>query len=280
MASDKRARELARAKHERQQQRRQEEKQTGRKRALIAAGVTGAVIVVVFGFLALRSSPDDSANTADPSASPSAPLSPSADASAPPAPVPTPENVSCTEATPTNQTKTFTKPGNEKLKAGAAITFATNCGDIEFTLETEAAPKTANAIAYLASQGFYNGLGCPRLTVERLYVLQCGSPTNDQTGGPGFTLPDENLPTDKDPNYPTGTVAMANSGPGTGGSQMFLVYKDTQIASNYTIFGRITKGLDVVQYVAAKGVAPGSANLSDGPPAQPLVISSATVRNG
>lgn len=280
MAGSKRARDVARAKYERQQARRAAQRKKNRRNAMIAAGVTGGVIIL--GALAVSFWPDGSSTASD-TPGPSESTSESAPASAPPAPVPTPANVTCTEATPVQQAKTYTKPGNEKLKAGSSVTLSTNCGAVKITLDVSKAPKTSNSIAFLASKGWYNNNGCHRLTVEGIFVVQCGSPSLDGQGGPGFELPEENLPpaqVDGSINYPAGTVAMANAGKGTGGSQFFLVYKDTSLGADYSIFGHITGGLDVVQYVAAKGVKPGSPNLSDGPPDQPLIIKTATVRNG
>ena len=106
-------------------------------------------------------------------------------------------------------------------------------------------------------------------------MLQCGDPTGSGSGGPGYTVPDENLPTETGVNYPAGTVAMANAGPGTSGSQFFLVYQDTTLPANYTIWGKVTSGLDLVQKIASAGVAGGS---GDGAPAQPVVIEQATVQ--
>ena len=101
------------------------------------------------------------------------------------------------------------------------------------------------------------------------------SPTNNGQGGPGFTVPDENLPSNGSNNYPAGTVAMANAGAGTAGSQFFIVYKDTTLPANYTIWGKVVSGLDVVSNVAAAGVQGGG---TDGKPAQPIVITKATTR--
>ena len=105
-------------------------------------------------------------------------------------------------------------------------------------------------------------------------MLQCGSPTNDGTGGPGYTLPDENLPAAAGVNYPAGTVAMANAGAETNGSQFFIVYEDTTLPAELHDLGQVVSGLDVVQNVAAAGVA--GAVRADGPPAQPIVITKAT----
>jgi peptidyl-prolyl cis-trans isomerase B (cyclophilin B) len=93
-------------------------------------------------------------------------------------------------------------------------------------------------------------------------------------GGPGFTYPDENLPANAPNNYPAGTVAMANSGPGTNGSQFFLVFADTSLGADYTIWGKITKGLDIVQAIAKAGVKGGG---GDGTPNTKIALTKVTV---
>jgi peptidyl-prolyl cis-trans isomerase B (cyclophilin B) len=135
------------------------------------------------------------------------------------------------------------------------LTFTTNCGDIAISLLGAKAPITVTSIATLANAGYYNKSLCHRLTTEGIYVLQCGDPTASGSGSPtGWTgYIDENLPKAAGINYPAGTVAMANSGPKTNGSQFFLVYKDTTLGPDYTIWGKITKGLDLVQKVGAVG---------------------------
>ena len=135
------------------------------------------------------------------------------------------------------------------------LTFTTHCGDIVISLLGAKAPITVTSIATLANAGYYNKSLCHRLTTEGIYVLQCGDPTASGSGSPtGWTgYIDENLPKAAGINYPAGTVAMANSGPKTNGSQFFLVYKDTTLGPDYTIWGKITKGLDLVQKVGAVG---------------------------
>lgn len=135
------------------------------------------------------------------------------------------------------------------------LTFTTNCGDIVISLLGAKAPITVTSIAALANAGYYNKSLCHRLTTEGIYVLQCGDPTASGSGSPtGWTgYIDENLPKATGINYPAGTVAMANSGPKTNGSQFFLVYKDTTLGPNYTIWGKITKGLDLVKKVGDVG---------------------------
>jgi peptidyl-prolyl cis-trans isomerase B (cyclophilin B) len=161
------------------------------------------------------------------------------------------------------------------------FTFATNCGNIVVTTVGAKAPITITQLATLARGGYFNDSLCHRLTTKGLYVLQCGDPTATGGGGPNFTYRDENLPAEGLYNYPAGTVAMANSGPGvngagTNGSQFFLVFADTTLGANYTVWGTITQGLDIVKAIAKAGVKGGGA---DGTPNQPIAIKRVTVSN-
>lgn len=153
------------------------------------------------------------------------------------------------------------------------MTFTTNRGDIVVATDP-AAPKTVAAQAALAEKGYFDDTPCHRLVTSGIYVLQCGDPTGTGTGDPGYTLPDENLPKAEKDDYPAGTLAMANAGPNTSGSQFFIVYEDTTLPPAYTIWGTVTSGLDVVKKIAADGTADGR---SDGPPKQPVTISAVTV---
>ena len=166
----------------------------------------------------------------------------------------------------------------EKLpkRFARTFTFDTNCGTIVVTTVGAKAPITVTQLATLARGGFFNNTLCHRLTTQGLYVLQCGDPTATGSGGPNFTFRDENLPAEGLNNYPAGTVAMANSGPGTNGSQFFLVFADTTLGANYTIWGTITQGLDIVKAIAKAGVKGGGA---DGAPNQPISINRVTVSN-
>jgi peptidyl-prolyl cis-trans isomerase B (cyclophilin B) len=173
--------------------------------------------------------------------------------------------------------KTWSKPPPQVIKAGDTtahtITFTTNCGPIVISVDAAKAPVTANSMIFLTAQKFFNDTSCHRLTTQGIYVLQCGDPKGTGTGGPGYSIPDENLPKAGANNYPVGTVAMANSGANTNGSQFFLVYQNTTLPPSYTIWGTITSGLDVVQGIAAQGVKGGA---GDGAPAQPVSILTGT----
>jgi peptidyl-prolyl cis-trans isomerase B (cyclophilin B) len=144
-------------------------------------------------------------------------------------------------------------PSRPSWSGHPRITVVTNQGSISLDLNADAAPCTVNSFLTLAKSGFFLDTGCHRLTTVAIYVLQCGDPSGSGQGGPGYRFGDENLPTTAKPAYPQGTLAMANAGPGTNGSQFFLVYKDSDIDPNYTVFGTITGGLDVLDKIAAAG---------------------------
>jgi peptidyl-prolyl cis-trans isomerase B (cyclophilin B) len=185
---------------------------------------------------------------------------------------------------------TLKQPMAPLKKIPKTLTLRTNCGNITATLLTKAAPQTTTNISTLANKKYYNGVICHRLTTEGIYVLQCGDPTTLGGGSPGgwTGYADENLPKSGAKNYPAGTLAMANSGKGvkgkgTNGSQFFLVYADTQLGPDYTIFGRITSGLDLLKKIAEVGAykveSDGQAYyVGDGFPIQLVVIESASAR--
>ncbi len=156
----------------------------------------------------------------------------------------------------------------------ATISFTTNQGEIVIETTPALAPLTVNAMAALAQKNYFDNTICHRLTTEGIFVLQCGDPTGTGTGGPGFNIPNENLPQPTENNYPAGTVAMANAGPGTSGSQFFLVYQDTTLGPDYTIWGSITSGLDILQTIASAGVVDGG---TDGAPVTGVTIESTKV---
>ena len=158
-----------------------------------------------------------------------------------------------------------------------SITLETNCGDIQITTLASKAPVTVAHMAKLARNGFFDESICHRLINRGAYVLQCGDPTATGKGGPKFVFQDENLPLGAEGNYPEGTVAMWNKGPGTNGSQFFLVYSDTTlIKANYTIWGTITQGLEIVKAIAKMGVRGGGL---EGAPSQAISIEKVIVSN-
>lgn len=159
-------------------------------------------------------------------------------------------------------------------------TLTTNCGDVVLTLDGTKAPQATAALVDLARRNYYTDAPCHRLTTAAtLKVLQCGDPTGTGQGTPGFGYGVENAP--KDGRYPRGTVAMArtsDAAKGTG-AQFFIVYGDSSLpdANGYTVVGKVTAGLDIVDKVAAQGVAPNDTNPDDGSPAAPISILSVAV---
>ncbi|MEO6793145.1 MAG: peptidylprolyl isomerase [Mycobacterium sp.] len=166
--------------------------------------------------------------------------------------------------------------------AEVSVSMLTDQGPIGLMLNNAESPCTVNSFISLAAKDYFAGTQCHRLTTsEMLSVLQCGDPAGDGTGGPGYEFVNE-YPTDqytpddssaqRPVTYPRGTLAMANAGPGTNGSQFFLVYKDSLLPPQYTVFGKIQQdGLATLDKIAEAGVRGGG---SDGPPATKVTVKS------
>lgn len=171
-----------------------------------------------------------------------------------------------------------TKVKKVASKLPTTLTLVTNCGTIVAKLDPKA-PFTVTQMAALVRAKYFDQSLCHRLAVSGFYMLQCGDPTASGTGGPGFSYEDENLPVGAAVTYPAGTLAMANSkpyNPISNGSQFFLVYQDSgALGPDYTIWGKITKGLDVLNYIASLGVNDPS---GVGAPKQKVAILKASVR--
>ena len=183
--------------------------------------------------------------------------------------------VKCTPTKAVGHAEMKVKPAEKpSTRLPKTFTLTTNCGTIVITTVGKKAPWTLTEMSTLAKAGYFDGSLCHRLTTAGIYVLQCGDPTATGRGGPGFSYPDENLPANALNNYPAGTVAMANSGPGTNGSQFFLVFADTSLGPDYTIWGKITKGLDIVQAIAKAGVKGGG---GDGTPNTTIALTKVRV---
>ncbi|BCM71431.1 MULTISPECIES: peptidylprolyl isomerase [Streptomyces] len=269
VSQEQRRRQLAREKFLRQQQRRTEARRKARLRNSVIASVLG---VVVIGSVALYTTgvmkDDGKKENAGAEVTPSAP---------PTSKAPDP----CEKAAPGSVKKlSWKKEPAMTIDTSAKYTLklATTCGDIGVALKTSAAPHTVNSFDFLAGKGYFDHTKCHRLTTQGIYVLQCGDPQGTGMGGPGYTLPDENLKDKslKNNTYPAGTVAMANTGQKhTGGSQFFLVYKDSQLPPSYTPFGTIdAAGMKVLNKIAAAGENTGG---GDGAPNATVVIDKATV---
>lgn len=153
------------------------------------------------------------------------------------------------------------------------MTISLSAGDVDVTLDADAAPCTVNSFTSLAAQGYYDDTVCHRLTTGiTLQVLQCGDPSATGGGGPGYSFADELTGSE---TYGPGVLAMANGGPDTNGSQFFIVYGESDLAPDYTVFGSVDPDtLGVVEDIAADGVKDG---YEDGPPATEVTIEGMTV---
>ncbi|MBI2755475.1 MAG: peptidylprolyl isomerase [Chloroflexi bacterium] len=130
-------------------------------------------------------------------------------------------------------------------------TIETSLGTMKAELYSKDAPKTVNNFVFLAQQGFYDGVIFHRVIKD--FMAQTGDPTGTGTGGPGYRFEDEKVTRP----YTRGTLAMANAGPNTNGSQFFIVHQDYALPPSYTIFGKVTEGLDVLDKIAGAPNGPG-----------------------
>ena len=155
----------------------------------------------------------------------------------------------------------------------------TTCGTIEIELDGAKAPQTVASFMQLAKDGYWAPSPCHRLTTEGLFVLQCGDPTGQGTGNPGYGFGIENAP--KDGKYPTGTLAMARGqAADSNGGQFFIVYKPTELPTDgggYSIFGKVIKGMDIIQRIAAAGSQPSQILPQTTIPTAPISILSISV---
>ena len=185
---------------------------------------------------------------------------------------PTGKTTSCTYTSGGQGARQVDPPPSEAAAEGTVdVTMKTNAGDIPITLDAAATPCAVNSFVSLASQGYFDVTPCHRLTTQGIFVLQCGDPGGTGTGGPGYSFDDE---LSGQETYPAGTVAMANAGPNTNGSQFFLVYEDTQLPPSYDVIGQMdSAGTEVVKQIAEQGTSNGG---SDGPPKANVTIESVT----
>ena len=155
----------------------------------------------------------------------------------------------------------------------ATMRITTNLGPIVIEMDRARTPCTVASFQHLATRKFFDQSRCHRLVTEGIFVLQCGDPSGTGRGGPDYHFTDENL---AGARYTRGVVAMANAGPGTNGSQFFIIFRDSPLDPNYTPFGTVTAGLDVVDRVAAGG-HDNSSEGGGGVPRIPISIQTLTV---
>jgi len=284
----------AKRKLERQLERRA--KQAKRRRILlIAAGAIAAVAVIAaVALTVIKTKHEHKTNTAATATAPSSSPATTAPSTGPAGSVPplppfkpsASVGANCQyPASADPAAKPVKPPRTGKIPtdpAQVSASMVTNQGHIGLILANNESPCTVNSFASLIGQKYFDNTKCHRLTTSPdLGVLQCGDPKGDGTGGPGYQFANE-YPTDQyppnDPSlqepvlYPRGTLAVANAGPGTNGSQFFMVYKDSQLPPQYTVFGTIQPdGLATLDKIAKAGVAGGG---DDGPPAIEVTITS------
>jgi peptidyl-prolyl cis-trans isomerase B (cyclophilin B) len=164
-------------------------------------------------------------------------------------------------------------PDKPTVGGDVPATLSTTLGDIKISLDAAGAPCTVNSFVSLATLGYFDDSPCHRLTTldeSGIAVLQCGDPSGTGSGGPGYTFADE---TKGDETYGPGVLAMANRGPDTNGSQFFIVYDDSPLNPDYTVFGSVDKdSLKAIQDLAAKGTVAGPGGMTA--PAEKVTIKS------
>lgn len=287
MAGKDRKKELARLRYERQLERRAV-KQARKRKVKVAVGGLVAVVVLGGGGTALAVGFNPYADkpkkpeAAKPSAAPKrVSVKPGECAYQP---------LDLSQAPPEMQQKVQqatrevgTPPKQPDRKGAYRETISTNLGDIVIDLDAAKAPCTVNSFKHLSAKKFFAGSQCHRLVTKGLHVLQCGDPSGTGMGGPRYNFGNENLPkADKDPakpvTYPKGAVAMANSGsPESNGSQFFIVYEDSKLPPQYTRFGTVVEGMDILEAVADAGATSDDPQAGGGPPKKKVVIKDITI---
>ena len=185
----------------------------------------------------------------------------------------TPEPYGTASPLASASTQPSTSPVSSKKNNMHEITITTNFGDITFQTYDADAPKTVDNFVTLASKGFYKDVIFHR--VIEGFMIQGGDPTGTGSGGPGYKFEDELTPGTESAQrgYIAGTVAMANAGPNTNGSQFFIMHKDYPLPHSYTIFGHVVAGQDVVNKIATTKTDANDRPLS------PVVIKKVTVKD-
>ncbi|MBN1172813.1 MAG: peptidylprolyl isomerase [Micromonosporaceae bacterium] len=259
-----RQRAAARARLEREMAIRAEAARRRRRIKMIVSSSTAFVLIVgTVVVITVLATGDDGTPSA--ASSPAAcAYQPALDPSAEPSPL------------PSTTKQVGIPPESMVVRSGVQLmTLNTSQGTMRVQVDTGKAPCTAASFTHLAGLKYFDNTKCHRMTTEGIYVLQCGDPTGTGMGGPDYTIPDENLPVGKVPTYPEGTVAMANAGANTNGSQFFIVYGDSELPASYTVLGHVLQGLDVVKKIAMAGVTPADPSTTgDGAPNLDVTITS------
>jgi peptidyl-prolyl cis-trans isomerase B (cyclophilin B) len=271
-----RQRRLARERYARQQARRSQRAQRTRVVGIIVGVCVAVVALGAGGYVAFagNGSKTPAAASATPTATPTPVATPTASASPTPSTVAEPASHCAYTASGTAARKVGIPPAKPLYKGKTyQATVKTNRGTIVLDLYNNKATCTVNSFLYLASKNYFSNTPCHRLTTTGIFVLQCGDPTGTGSGGPGYKFANENT---AGVQYVQGSLAMANAGPGTNGSQFFLVYSNsTTLPANYSLFGKIVSGLGIIQNVAKAG-SDNANGQGDGHPKEKVTIESVT----
>lgn len=270
-----RQRKLAAERHQRRLARRA---QRDRRATTMTTAITAVVIVAGLAVGGVLLAGKSSGTTGKPKATPSATASASPTPSASPT-VAEPATHCVYTAAGTAARKVSLPSSTPDYKATYTATVNTNRGAIVIDLLNSKATCTVNSFVHLAEAAFYNNTPCFRLTnSDSLYILQCGDPTGKGSGSPGYEFGNENL---TGATYPAGTLAMANAGPqepDSNGSQFFLVYKGSALPPDYTPFGKIVSGLNILQTVGEGGYGKPLSSAGGGAPKKKVQIESVTIK--
>ncbi len=264
MAGKDRKKQLARQRYERQQQSRAVRQAKARRMKII--GTIVVVVVLASGGSALAFAMDGSGKKKDSaSANPSSTPTPAPSVSVKPGEC----GYQPLSGAQAQGAKDVGKPPLKPVKGTYEMAINTSLGKIVAKLDGTKAACTVNSFKYLAGKNFFDNTPCHRLVTEGIKVLQCGDPTGTGTGGPAYGFGNENVPkADKSgqADYQRGYIAMAhNSQPNSNGSQFFIVYAKSPLPADYTVFGQITQGMDIVDSVAKAGAAPADQNGTTAP---------------
>jgi peptidyl-prolyl cis-trans isomerase B (cyclophilin B) len=269
-----RQRKLAAERHQRRLTRRA---QRDRRATRMTVAITAVIVVAGLSVGGVLLASTSSGTTTTPKATPKA--TPSATASPTPSPTVAEPATHCVyTAAGTAARKVSLPSATPNYKATYTATINTNRGAIVIDLLNSKATCTVNSFVHLAEAAFFNSTPCFRLsTSDGVYILQCGDPTGKGSGGPGYGFANENL---TGATYPAGTLAMANvSGEAnSNGSQFFLVYKDSSLPPDYTPFGKIVSGLNILQTVANGGYGKPLSSGGGGAPKKKVEIESVSIK--
>ncbi|WP_193043113.1 peptidylprolyl isomerase [Mycolicibacterium baixiangningiae] len=287
MPTNEQRRETAKRKLERQLERQAAQARKRRIATIVGSAVAAVLVIgaIVATVVINRDSSDTTASAQTPTPTTSGPAQPAANGQLPAFAPPAGLGADCQYPASGEASKKVNAPRTGQVPtepAEVSVSMSTNQGNLGLLLDNAKAPCTVNSFASLAQQGYFNDTPCHRLTTSpTLSVLQCGDPTGKGTGGPGYEFANE-YPTNQYQQdnpalqeavlYPRGTIAMANAGPDTNGSQFFLVYQDSQLPPGYTVFGKIDEtGLATLDKIAQAGVDGGG---QDGAPAEEVQVKS------